>query len=77
MRLHWRNLLLKTQTKIAKISNIVVASPKEPMQGELMSLLLAYLPMKTRLKRRHDTEHNDILYNSTEHKGLFCDTTHK
>jgi hypothetical protein len=77
MRLHWRNLLLKMQTKIAKISNIVVASPKEPIQGELMSLLLAYLPMKTRLKRRHDTEHDDIPYNGTQHKSLLCDTTQK
>ncbi len=25
---------------------------------------------------RHYTQHNDIQYNDTQHKGLICDTQH-
>ncbi len=29
------------------------------------------------MKRRHDTQHNDIRRNDTQHNGLVCDTPHK
>jgi hypothetical protein len=25
---------------------------------------------------RHNTQHNDIQYNDTKHKGIFCDIQH-
>jgi hypothetical protein len=28
-------------------------------------------------KGRHDIQHNDILHNDTQHKGLICDIQHK
>jgi hypothetical protein len=32
---------------------------------------------QTMLKRRHDTQHNDIHNNDTHHKELLCDTQPK
>jgi hypothetical protein len=41
------------------------------------SLVMFLLPRLKGLNWCHDTQHNDILHNDTQHEGLICDTQHK